>query len=350
MEKEKFKEYLKKSFSKGPKAKIILGTIVLAIILTITVVTMRKSVNVNIDGESQTYVTYKGTVDDVLKENGIELSDKDKIEPTVETKVREDDNIEIKKAVQVKVEVADTKLEIETAEKTVSDMLEVEQDYLKQNGIAYKAEDIVEPGKETEIVKDMNIKVTQVDVEEVVETQAMPYSSSEVVDYDKDVSFKQVTQVGIDGEKEVTYKVVKHNGQVVEKQEVSQKPVKPSQDEVITKGGSEFMASRGAEIKVQKKITVEATAYSGHSTTATGRTPVRASSEDGISTIAVDPRVIPLGSLVYVSGYGKAIAADTGGAIKGHIIDVYFNSKGECSRWGRKYGIEVGIISYPGEW
>ena len=146
------------------------------------------------------------------------------------------------------------------------------------------------------------------------------------------------------------FRSVKHNGQVVEKQEVSQKPVKPSQDEVITKGGSEFMASRGAEIKVQKKITVEATAYSGHSTTATGRTPVRASSEDGISTIAVDPRVIPLGSLVYVSGYGKAIAADTGGAIKGHIIDVYFNSKSECTSWGRKYDVEVGIISYPGEW
>ena len=94
---------------------------------------------------------------------------------------------------------------------------------------------------------------------------------------------------------------------------------------------------------------MQATAYSGHNTTATGRKPVKAS--DGvIGTIAVDPRVIPLGSLVYVSGYGKAIAADTGGAIKGNIIDVYLNSSSECSSWGRKYDIEVGIIAYPGEW
>ena len=58
--------------------------------------------------------------------------------------------------------------------------------------------------------------------------------------------------------------------------------------------------------------------------TATGTVPTY--NPSGISTISVDPSVIPLGSLVYVDGYGKAIAADTGGAIKGNIIDVYVNS------------------------
>jgi len=52
--------------------------------------------------------------------------------------------------------------------------------------------------------------------------------------------------------------------------------------------------------------------------------------------IAVDPRVIPLGTYVYVKGYGYSIAADTGGAIKGKRIDVYMKTLSEAYRWGRR--------------
>jgi 3D (Asp-Asp-Asp) domain-containing protein len=52
--------------------------------------------------------------------------------------------------------------------------------------------------------------------------------------------------------------------------------------------------------------------------------------------IAVDPRVIPLGTHVYVPGYGYAVAADTGGAIKGRRIDLCFETVGQCDRWGRR--------------
>lgn len=350
MEKGMFKEYLKKSFSKGPKAKIILGIAAIAIILTITVITARKSISISIDGQTETYVTYKGTVQDVLKDRGIELSEKDKIKPTLETRVKENDNIEIKTSVPIKVVAADKEFEVKTAEDTIGEMLDAENDYFADQGIIYKEDDIVEPSKDTQITKDMDIKVIKVEVEEIVETHEMPYNSSEIVDYEKDISYRKVAQPGVNGEKEITYKLVKHDGQVVQKEELSQRPIKPSQDEVIEKGGSEFIASRGDEIKVKRKLTVQATAYSGDGITATGRVPVRVSSKDGISTIAVDPRVIPLGSLVYVEGYGKAIAADTGGAIKGHIIDVFLNSSSECKSWGRKYGVEVGIIAYPGEW
>ena len=99
---------------------------------------------------------------------------------------------------------------------------------------------------------------------------------------------------------------------------------------------------------VVKTLTMESTAYYGHGTTALGLKPVR--NPNGLSTIAVDPNVIPLGTKVYVSGYGLAIAADTGGAIKGNIIDVYFNSSSQCKAWGRKYNVEVLVIAYPGEW
>lgn len=93
--------------------------------------------------------------------------------------------------------------------------------------------------------------------------------------------------------------------------------------------------------------TMEATAYYGHSTTATGLKPVR--NPNGLSTIAVDPRVIPLGTKVYIPGYGYAIAADTGGAIKGYIIDLFLNSRSECYRWGRR-NVTLHVIAYPGEW
>lgn len=89
------------------------------------------------------------------------------------------------------------------------------------------------------------------------------------------------------------------------------------------------------------------TAYTGGGTTATGLKPVR--DPNGISTIAVDSSVIPLGSKVFVSGYGVAIASDTGAAINGNIIDVYFNSLEECVSWGRR-SVTVEILAYPGEW
>ncbi len=81
----------------------------------------------------------------------------------------------------------------------------------------------------------------------------------------------------------------------------------------------------------------EATAYcyTGNRT-ATGTWPSR-------GTIAVDPEVIPLGSKLYVEGYGEGIAEDTGGAIKGEIIDLYMESEAECWDWGRRQ-VEVRII------
>ena len=93
-----------------------------------------------------------------------------------------------------------------------------------------------------------------------------------------------------------------------------------------------------------KTLTMESTAYYGHGITASGLKPVR--NPDGISTIAVDPDVIPLGTKVYVSGYGLAIAADTGGAIKGNIIDVFLNTHEECISWGRRQ-VTVQILEYP---
>ena len=65
---------------------------------------------------------------------------------------------------------------------------------------------------------------------------------------------------------------------------------------------------------------------------------------NGYSTIAVDPSVIPLGTKVYVEGYGYAIAADTGGAIKGNRVDLFFNTEAEASNWGVR-NLDVYILN-----
>lgn len=84
-------------------------------------------------------------------------------------------------------------------------------------------------------------------------------------------------------------------------------------------------------------LTVEATAYTWTGNrTASGTWPA-------VGTVATDPEVIPLGSRLWIEGYGEAIAADTGGAIQGNIIDVYMHSHQEAISWGRKR-VEVRIF------
>jgi 3D (Asp-Asp-Asp) domain-containing protein len=56
----------------------------------------------------------------------------------------------------------------------------------------------------------------------------------------------------------------------------------------------------------------------------------------GYGVVAVDPRVIPLGTRVYVPGYGAAVAGDTGSAIKGYRIDLGFATYGEAVNYGRR--------------
>lgn len=114
----------------------------------------------------------------------------------------------------------------------------------------------------------------------------------------------------------------------------------PSNDSKNFKSGT---LSRGMSMSAaySKVLNMQSTAYSGDGVTASGTATKRISG--GYSTIAVDPRVIPLGSTVYVEGYGYAVAEDTGGAIKGNIIDVFFPSEAEAQSWGRR-SVTVYII------
>ncbi|MHA6261334.1 3D domain-containing protein [Sporosarcina sp. CAU 1771] len=89
---------------------------------------------------------------------------------------------------------------------------------------------------------------------------------------------------------------------------------------------------------VGKEMTVTATAYTAYCKGCSGTTAygIDLRSNPNQKVVAVDPRVIPLGTKVWVEGYGEAIAGDTGGAIKGNKIDVFIPSYESAMKWGRK--------------
>lgn len=87
-----------------------------------------------------------------------------------------------------------------------------------------------------------------------------------------------------------------------------------------------------------KEMSVTATAYTAYCAGCSGitYTGIDLRSNPNQKVIAVDPNIIPLGSRVWVEGYGEAIAGDIGGAIKGNIIDVFLEDKQDALNWGRK--------------
>ncbi|QHT45287.1 LysM peptidoglycan-binding domain-containing protein [Halobacillus sp. ACCC02827] len=132
--------------------------------------------------------------------------------------------------------------------------------------------------------------------------------------------------------------------QPVEKEQQEQAPEPAEAEKQEAK--AEPTSSEPAQEEAAKTLTMEATAYTAFcegcsGTTATG-VDLRANPDQKV--VAVDPDVIPLGSEVYVEGYGKAIAADTGGAIQGNRIDVFVPEQSDALDFGRKT-VEVKVLN-----
>ena len=120
----------------------------------------------------------------------------------------------------------------------------------------------------------------------------------------------------------------------------SKKYIKTGQTNLVnnsSQSNNKQEITSSSEVKGARTMKVVATAYTGYSTTSTGQKPVW-------GTIAVDPRVIPYGTKVYIPQFGRTfIANNTGGAIKGNKIDIFMNTKKDCYNWGRRT-IEIQIL------
>lgn len=136
-------------------------------------------------------------------------------------------------------------------------------------------------------------------------------------------------------------------------QQKATKPVKEptTKDDHVSESESvDVQASEDVSITKEnvkgRTFSVESTAYTAYCTGCSGvtATGVNLKANPNAKVIAVDPSVIPLGTKVYVEGYGYAVAADTGGAINGNKIDVHFPTKSQAYNWGRKT-VKVTIVN-----
>ncbi|MEK4709667.1 cell wall-binding protein EntA [Bacillus sp. FSL R10-2780] len=131
---------------------------------------------------------------------------------------------------------------------------------------------------------------------------------------------------------------------VIEKQETPAPAKAQAPAPVKTAAKPAVKAAETSEPSNGRELTVVATAYTAHPSENGGTYGGRVLTAMGhdltanpnMKMIAVDPKVIPLGSKVWVEGYGEAIAGDTGGAIKGNRIDILLGSDSAANKWGRK--------------
>ncbi len=142
-------------------------------------------------------------------------------------------------------------------------------------------------------------------------------------------------QVGYDGYIKDTYEIRRNDaGDVIGKRIIESEKVAP-RAHIFHMGRAGYSTSRSGFTRSKVQV-MNSTAYtpSAGLKNPTFKTAMGLPAKYGV--IAVDPRRIKLGTLVFVEGYGFAVAADTGGAIKGNIIDVCVPTEREARNWGRR--------------
>ena len=342
-------------FMSNKRAKIVIVFMLVAIITTMSIFMcfIRKSITVIVDGNPIKLVTCQKTFDSALKRSDITIDVNDKINKALTSKITNNDIITINRAVNLKVFVDNKELNIKSAEKDIAQML-------KDQKIAISPSDKVSPSIATKLTKGMDITITRIQTQTV--HQLKPIEFKTVIKKDNKIlkSKSNISQDGIKGQKNITLSVIYENGKEVTRKVIKETLIKKPQNKIIVQGTMpDITFSRGSSIETSDKITnvkayseapnakasgktfqVRATAYwafggVNNTYTYSGRKAVR--NPNGYSTIAVDPNRIPIGTKLYVEGYGNAIAADKGSGVKGDSIDVFFNTKGEASNWGVKY-------------
>lgn len=211
------------------------------------------------------------------------------------------------------------------------------KDLLDEKGIQYDNDDKITPNLNDELKDYMQINIVKVDIKEQKEYEKVPFEITINEGDNLSKGETKVDQEGKDGEKEIIYELIYEDGKLVEKNLVSEKVVKSPTDKVIKNGIKEEIkvASRGSS---SRQMSVVATAYATGTITSTGTKPKW-------GTIAVDPKVIPYGTKVYIPKFNMTFTAeDCGGAIKGNKIDIYMGSETEAYSWGKRT-IDIYILN-----
>lgn len=220
-------------------------------------------------------------------------------------------------------------------------------------GVTLGEEDMLSVDKERFVTDGLTVSVTRVEYREYQKTFSVDYKTEIKYTSELRQGASKVTQAGKEGVRTITYRERIEDGKVISTKEVSNEITTKPTNKIILKGTkvsnvvSEApfdiaLDDKAQPLNYKKKLTGRCTAYTtdrgdSGAWTATGR---RAQ----VGVVAVDPRVIPYGTKLWITSadgktvYGYAIAGDTGGAVRsGKILaDLYYDTYGECSSFGRR--------------
>ena len=319
-----------------------------------------KKVAIEIDNREDIYIwTTEKTVGNVLAEADIVLSEFDKVSPSLDAKLNENSSISVEKAYDFTLIDGKDKKGYWSTSTTVADFLKREDIQLNEfDRLEGKKDDIIQPGSTVEIVR----------VEKV--TDVVEDSADFAVETRNDQNLlkgrEKIVQEGKKGKVSREFEVVLENGKEVSRRLTSEKTLEKPVKKVVAIGTKVIVASavptaksttaksndsvgvsrsKPATSSSSKEFYVSASAYTAYCNGCSGitATGINLKNNPNLKVIAVDPSVIPLGSKVWVEGYGYAIAGDTGGAIKGKKIDLHFPTKESAYKFGRKQ-VKIKII------
>lgn len=305
--------------------------------LTSSAETQAKSITLVRNGQAEPVRTRAATVKDLLSEQGIARTPDDALDVDPASAVTDGETISYRAAVPVTLVVDGRTVNVRSAAQTVGELL-------GEQRIPFDAHDRLAPAPITPIGVNDTIVLDHVNtwVEKVRTTVPIPVEHS--ISFTLGIGKVKVIQHGLPGQREISYRVTRSAGRTgpLKRTVIANRVLAKPHPKIVATGVGDFgvvasLAKRGYDgtIKLAKAaLSMVATAYTADCSGCSGVTASGRPAGHGI--VAVDPSVIPLGSHLYIPGYGSAMAGDTGGAIHGNRIDLGFNSNADALQFGRR--------------
>ncbi len=282
---------------------------------------------INDAGNRTRIVAFKSmSVSSVLTKAGVKsLRPEDVVSPDVGV-VIPNGEIAITRARPVTLTIDGVSQTIYTTQKTVRELL-------AENGVKLNKDDKVSPAVTAQVPYSKDIVVRRTTYAFSSTTQTIAFNRVYKKNPFMEVGRSYISVMGRNGVVEKTLKVTKVAKKPVSTKVVKTTVVKPVVHEVYDVGSARL------NIKPVRSYTMSATAYSNYADLMLdGKDHLHGYSGMSLhyGTCAVDRHLIPMGTVLYVEGYGYAVAADTGGAIRGTRIDLFFSSYYDACNWGRR--------------
>lgn len=310
-----------------------------AVMLTITTLVVsgfvwaNSKIVIRVDGKTLIVGASSAGPQEVLSSAGISLGAKDEFR-VVLNEPGKNSEIEVFRAIPLTI-VSGTKVDFAISGKpTVGEVAE-------SMGYSARAFKTV-PDAATRPTPNMQIRLLTLSEKVVEKELAIPFPIIHQPDAMLEKGMEKVIEPGVPGVKLATVRQLMEEDREVGYEVLNEKVTEQPKPEVIRVGTRETDDPSRGTVRFQKMLIMEASAYTPYDDGQAGMTATGIPARRGV--VAVDPRVIPLGTRLYIMGYGPALAADTGGSIRGAKIDLCYEDYNEAIRFGRRT-VEVYILS-----